>query len=93
VQDLLRSGHIEGTPFIHAFVVGHKISQKVEPVREIGTRARIEVATFDRLVRTAEKRLFGLRKRLNDRYSELTGEELVARLANDGQMPLLATET
>jgi hypothetical protein len=93
VQDLLKSGHIEGTPFIHAFVVGHKVNPKVEPAREIGpmgqTRARILAVTYDRLVRSAEMRLFGLRKRLNERYAELTGQDLLARLGEGGQLPLL----
>jgi hypothetical protein len=95
VQDLLGSGHLDGRPYVRAFVVGHRVSAKLDPVRRIGEpeRARIEVATYGRLVRTAEKRLFGLRDRLADRYAELTGADLAARVAaSGGQLPLLPPE-
>lgn len=94
VEDLRASGHLDGKPFIRAFVVGHKVSSKVEPVRTLGQNpehARIEVATYSRLVRSAEKRLFGLRERLGDRYSELTGEELAERVSTrEAQLPLIS---
>ena len=93
VEDLINSGHLDGKPYIKAFVVGHKRSEKVEPVRRIGDqpeKARIQVTTFSQLVRTAEKRLFGLRERLESRYAELTGESLYNRLTHQSvQLPLL----
>jgi Histidine kinase-, DNA gyrase B-, and HSP90-like ATPase len=93
VEDLLNSGHLDGKPYVKAFVVGHKRSEKVEPVRRIGDqpeKARIQVTTFGQLVRTAEKRLFGLRERLENRYEELTGETLYNRLTHQSvQLPLL----
>lgn len=92
VEDLLNSGHLDGQPYIRAFVVGHKVNSKLDPVRRIGEqpeRARIEIATYGRLVRTAEKRLFGLRKRLANRYAELTGADLVSQITtNQGHLPL-----
>lgn len=94
VEDLLSSGHIDGRPLVRSFVVGHKISPKIDPVRKLGEpeRARIEVATYGRLVRTAERRLFGLRDRLADRYAELTGADLASRIADSkGQLLLIPT--
>lgn len=95
VEDLLSSGHLDGNPYIKAFVVGYKRSEKVEPVRRIGEqpeKARIQVTTFSQLVRTAEKRLFGLRERLENRYAELTGETLYDRLTHQSvQLPLLSS--
>lgn len=95
VEDLLNSGHLDGKPYIKAFVVGHKRSEKVEPVRRIGDqpeKARIQVTTFSQLVRTAEKRLFGLRERLENRYAEITGEKLYNRLTHPSvQLPLLSS--
>src|SRR5690606_35589871 len=57
VEDLLHSGVIEGTPFVHAFVVGTNLNTRTSPTRRIGenpVRARIDACTFDQLVRTAE---------------------------------------
>lgn len=81
VEDLLRSGHLEGVPAIHAFVVGHEIDPRVEHKRTVGegARGRIEVVTFDRLVRTANRRLFRLREQLPQRYEALSGQALLAR--------------
>lgn len=79
VEDLLRSGHLDGVPAIHAFVVGHEIDKRVEHKRTVGegARGRIEVITFDRLVTTAHRRLFRLREHLPKRYEALSGQALL----------------
>lgn len=81
VEDLLRSGHLDGVPAIHAFVVGHEIDQRVEHKRTVGegARGRIEAITYDRLVRTANRRLFRLREHLPKRYEALSGQALLAK--------------
>ncbi len=90
VEDFLKSGLIEGEPHFRAFVVGHKISQYVEPRREIGNRAKIEVATYNQLVRQANRRLFRLRERLASRYEEVSGSDLLNKiLAEPEQLRLV----
>lgn len=81
VEDLLRSGHLEGVPTIHAFVVGHEIDKRVEQKRTVGegARGRIEVITFSRLVTTANRRLFRLREHLPQRYEALSGQALLVK--------------
>jgi hypothetical protein len=67
VEDLLASNLLDGQPFFRAFVVGHRISSKIERILKIGeipARGRVEATTYLQLVRTAEKRLFRLRERL-----------------------------
>ena len=80
VEDFLTSGLIEGEPHFRAFVVGHTLSPKVEPRRDIGTRARVEIATYAQLVRQANRRLFRLKERLTSRYEEVTGSDLLKRI-------------
>jgi hypothetical protein len=46
VQDFLGSRLIEGEPFFRVFVIGHTVSQKVQPRLDIPPRAKIEVATY-----------------------------------------------
>jgi hypothetical protein len=90
VEDFLKSGLLEGTPFFRAFVVGQRISDKVEPSREIPPRAKIQIATYGQLVRSAHKRLFRLRDRLATRYEEVTGTELLKKiLAEPEQLELI----
>jgi hypothetical protein len=85
VEDFLTSGLIEGEPHFRAFVVGHTLSQKVERRRDIGARARIEVATYGQLVRQASRRVFRLKERLKSRYEEVTGSDLLNRILAEPQ--------
>jgi hypothetical protein len=79
VQDLLQCGHLEGPPFIKAFVVGHKVADRTETARTVGEgpKARIEATTFAQLTRTAGQRLFRLREALKDRYGEIESSKLL----------------
>ncbi|GAA3935367.1 hypothetical protein GCM10022209_32480 [Chitinophaga oryziterrae] len=43
---------------------------------------RIRVSTFAQLVDTAEKRLFGLREKLNDRYEDVLNKKIYSMDAN-----------
>ncbi len=96
VEDLARSGHLDGAPFIRAFVVGHTRSSKVEETRKIGespVRARIDVTTYNQLVRTGEKRLFRLKEKLAARYEEISGIDLFDRATVGAeQLDLLRSE-
>ena len=86
VEDLLKSGLLDGAPRIRAYVVGHSINTKVEPNREIGGNP-VFVVTYNQLTRSAQKRLFRLRERLASRYSEVTGTDLLTKvLAEPTQM-------
>jgi hypothetical protein len=77
VEDFLRSGLIDGEPEFRVFVVGHAVADNVEPKREIGKRARLEIGTYTQMVRQANRRLFRLRQHLTARYEEVTGGDLL----------------
>lgn len=84
VQDLLQCGHLEGSPFIRAFVVGHRVANRTETTRTVGEgpKARIEATTFAQLTRTAGQRLFRLRETLKDRYGEIESSKLLGEVLN-----------
>ena len=91
VDDLLSSGLIDGSPRIRAFVIGHRINEKMQTVRTIGDpeRGRVCVTTYNQLVRTAHKRLFRLRDQLSGRYQELSTPDLLTKVLNEPfQIPL-----
>jgi len=93
VEDLLHSGYLDGNPFIRAFVVGHKASDKIEKARKVGDPERgwVRVTTYGQLVRTCNKRLFNLRDRLTTRYEHLAGEDLLGMvLERPTQLDLIA---
>ena len=52
VEDMLSCGAIDGAPFVHAFVVGHRIDDKMQSVKKIGEPdvGRIEACTYSQLV-------------------------------------------
>ena len=88
VEDLLASNLLDGQPYFRAFVVGYRISPKIERILKIGenpVRGRVEATTYLQLVRTAEKRLFRLRERLTSRYAEVTGTALLERVLSEPQ--------
>jgi hypothetical protein len=76
----LGSGLLEGQPRFRVFVIGHKISDKVQRRLNIPDRANIEAATYSQLVTQANRRLFRLKDRLASRYEEVTGNDLLNRI-------------
>ncbi|WP_293050095.1 ATP-binding protein [Paludibacter sp.] len=86
VEDFINCGNIIGSPYIEAFVVGESFSEKVQPISKVENNNSVEmgkvrITTFGQLVDTAEKRLFGLRQKLSDRYDDITGMELFKQQA------------
>lgn len=81
VEDFMNCGQLIGTPYIEAFVVGESFQEKVQPISTVKNDNNVElgkirITTFSQLVDTAEKRLFGLRKKLSDRYDDMPGMDL-----------------
>lgn len=91
VDDLLSSGLIDGKPRVRAFVIGHRVNEKMQTVRTIGDpeRGRVCVTTYNQLVRTAHKRLFRLRDQLSGRYQELSTPDLLAKVLREPFQPPL----
>jgi hypothetical protein len=84
VEDFMNCGELIGNPYINAFVVGKSFIEKVQPTSTVMNgnnveMGKIRISTFAQLVDTAEKRLFGLREKLSDRYDDIPGMELYNR--------------
>lgn len=81
VEDFVNCGSLIGTPYIEAFVVGESFSEKIQPISTVQNENKVEmgkirITTFGQLVDTAEKRLFGLRQKLGERYDDIPGMDL-----------------
>ena len=96
VQDLLNCGLLDGspTPYIHAFVVGHKVDKRLKPIRigDQATAALIEPCSFGQLVRTANHRLFRLQETIAARYRNVPGLELIRKILGEPKQQTLFTE-
>ncbi|MNC66037.1 hypothetical protein D3C75_1163920 [compost metagenome] len=85
---MINSGHLDGSPFINAFVVGHEIDKRINQsrIKKVGDNpeiGRVEAITYGQLVRTAQQRLFRLRDQLKDRYEGITNENIVQKVLNE----------
>lgn len=80
VEDLLNS-NLGVDCQITAYVVGDSIADNLTSPTKIGEggRGSLYVTTFDQLVDTAERRMFGLRQKIASRYDEVPGMELYAQ--------------
>jgi len=91
VEEFMNCGSLIGNPYIHAFVIGQEFSEKIQPVATVSNSnsvdgGQIRICTFAQLVDTAEKRLFGLRQKLGDRYDDMPGMELFRKQSTQLEM-------
>ena len=86
-EDFTACKSIIGNPYVTTFIVGERISEKIQPTQTIKNGSDIErgivrVTTYSQLVDTAERRLFRLRESLNGRYEGVAGMDLARRVFN-----------
>ena len=92
IEDLLGSGHLTGSPFVQAFVVGHEIDPKTTTTRTIGTapeKGRVDAHTFADLVTTANARLFRIRDQVEHRYPDSAADLVASVRSSPTQLGLL----
>lgn len=73
---------ISENPKISTFVVGEEIDDRVSHSTTVNGNP-VQLITFSHIVDTASKRLFRLRDKIQDRYEEISGEQLAQRLIQD----------
>lgn len=80
MEDLAKSTLLGGNCRINGFVVGDSIADNLTNVSRVEDNGvvlgTLYITTYSQLVDTAEKRMFGLRKVLADRYDDVPGMEL-----------------
>jgi len=95
VQDIAGSGYVDGKIFITAWVVGQSIARGVSTSKKVGDGGgdygQVKATTYGNLVSTANLRLMRLRKALEDRYSTVKTDDLLAKVLatpEQGEMDL-----
>ena len=80
IEDLAKSTALGGNCRVVGFVVGDSVADNLANVSEVKDNdvvlGRLYTTTYSQLVDTAERRMFGLRKVLADRYDDVPGMEL-----------------
>jgi len=84
-EDFIGCGASIGNPYIYAFVVGDTYAEKLQPIHTISNaqgveQGQVRISTYAQLVDTAERRLFNLRDKLNERYDGVSGLDLTSKL-------------
>lgn len=82
VEDFMNCGTIIGSPYINAFLVGESFSEKIQPIQSVSNDNKVEmgkvqICLFSQIVDSSEKRLFNLRSKLSERYSEFTDIDIL----------------
>lgn len=80
IEDLAKSTALGGNCRVVGFVVGDSVADNLANVSEVKENdvvlGRLYTTTYSQLVDTAEKRMFGLRQVLANRYDDVPGMEL-----------------
>lgn len=79
--DDLRASNLGPNCTITAYVVGDSVASNVTSPINVGgnNEGTIYITTYDQLVDTAERRMFGLRQTIASRYDDVPGMELYAQ--------------
>ncbi|MBB4807406.1 hypothetical protein HNP38_002710 [Chryseobacterium defluvii] len=82
VEDFMNCGTIIGNPYINAFLLGESFSEKIQPIQAVSNENKVEmgkvqICLFSQIVDSSEKRLFNLRNKLSERYSEFTEQDIL----------------
>jgi len=91
VQDFLTCSQFEGISSISAFVVGHGYGERFAKTQDYemeGRKGKVMATTFGELVSTGNRRLCKLREKLNVRYENMTGQQLMARAIQPELLPI-----
>ncbi len=80
IEDLAKSTIFGGACRVTGFVVGDNVSNNISNSSDVKDNdmllGTLHVTSYSQLVDTAERRMFGLRKVLADRYDDVPGMDL-----------------
>ena len=68
---------------IRAFVIGDSIDSAISKFKTQEDFGKLYAYTYDQLVRTAEKRFFNLKSKLEEHYNQFAGEDYVKVILNE----------
>lgn len=82
IEDFMSCGILLDNPYINAFIVGESFSEKIQPIQTIENenkveRGKVQICLFSQIVDSSERRLFNLRNKLSERYSEFTEQDIL----------------
>ena len=83
VDSLYKGNKLNAKPKIKAFVVGDSIDSSISTSKKQEDYGEVIAYTYSQLVRTAEKRLFDLKEKLNSHYEELSDDDYIKSILRE----------
>ena len=89
MAELFYSNAFNSNIRIDAFTVGASVNERVSAIREYkdptgkNTWGKLTPASYSQLIGTAEKRLFGLKKQLSERYESMSPKSLLEKAVDE----------
>ena len=83
VDSLYKGNKLNAKPKIKAFVVGDSIDLSISTSKKQEDYGEVIAYTYSQLVRTAEKRLFDLKEKLNSRYEALSDDDYIKSILRE----------
>lgn len=83
IDSIYKGNKLNSSPKIKAFVIGDSIDATISKSRTQEDYGELFAYTYSQLVQTAEKRLFGLKTKLEDHYNQFNSEDYVKAILNE----------
>lgn len=83
VESIYKGNKLNSKPRIKAFVIGDSVDPYTSNHKTQEDFGEVFAYTYDQLVRTAEKRLFNLKTKLEEHYNQFNGEDYVNMILNE----------
>lgn len=83
IESIYKGNKLNVKPKIKAFVIGDSVDPSTSHHKKQEDFGEVFAYTYDQLVRTAEKRLFNLKAKLEEHYNQFNGEDYVNMILNE----------
>lgn len=83
VESIYKGNKVNSKPRIKAFVIGDSVDASTSHHKTLEDFGEVFAYTYDQLVRTAEKRLFNLKAKLEEHYNQFNSEDYVNTILNE----------
>lgn len=83
VESIYKGNKLNAKPYIKAFVIGDSVDAFTSHHKTLDNFGEVTAYTYDQLVRTAEKRLFNLKTKLEEHYNQFNCDDYVNAILNE----------
>lgn len=85
VESIYKGNKLNAKPRIKSYVIGDSVDPSTSNHKTQEDFGEVFAYTYDQLVRTAEKRLFNLKSKLEEHYNQFNSEDYVNAILNEPQ--------